>query len=99
MARFDVYRWNDRGSYLLDIQTDLLDRLNTRVVVPLLPREEAPQPAKRLNPCFTIDDSEVVMVTQFMAAVPRTALNAHVANLAGYHDEIVSAVDFLMQGF
>ncbi|CAA6816935.1 MAG: Unknown protein [uncultured Thiotrichaceae bacterium] len=40
MAQFDVYRNNNPASqehipYLLDVQSDLLDVLNTRVIVPL----------------------------------------------------------------
>ena len=41
---------------------------NTRVVVPLLPLEDAPKPAATLNPLFDIDGVEHVMVTQYMAA-------------------------------
>lgn len=42
MARFDVFRARDDGTYLLDVQATLLDRLETRVVVPLLPIDRAP---------------------------------------------------------
>ena len=61
MARFDTYRFAD--GYLLDVQADLLDGLNTRMAVPLMPLETAPKPAERLNPLFTIEGSEYVMVT------------------------------------
>ena len=37
MAKYDVYPNPEGAGYLLDTQTDLLDGLNTRVVVPLLP--------------------------------------------------------------
>ena len=49
MARFDLYH-NPDGGYLLDVQTDLLNHLNTRMVVPLLPMQTAPKPAATLNP-------------------------------------------------
>ena len=42
----------DGPGYLMDVQADMLNRLNTRVVVPLLPLSEAPKPAKVLNPQF-----------------------------------------------
>jgi toxin CcdB len=35
MARYDLYRNEREGIYLLDVQADLLDHLNTRVIVPL----------------------------------------------------------------
>lgn len=45
MARFDIYENPACPGYLLDVQADLLDGLNTRMVVPLLPMEAAPRPA------------------------------------------------------
>lgn len=45
MARFDVYKTNQAG-YLLDVQTDLLAGLNTKVVVPFyLPITHQSQPS------------------------------------------------------
>ncbi len=99
MARFDVYQNPDGGGLLLDIQADLLSHLNTRIVVPLLPAKQSPKPAKTLNPCFSLHDEPLVMNTQFMAAVPVNILRKPVASLAHHRDEIVAAVDFLMQGF
>lgn len=99
MARFDVYK-NPAGSgCLLDIQAELLSHLNSRVVVPLLPLSVAPKPAKILNPCFEITGESLVMTTQFMAAVPVNILRDQITSLQTHRDEIVAAVDFLMQGF
>ncbi|WP_207456961.1 CcdB family protein [Azospirillum sp. SYSU D00513] len=99
MARFDVYRNADGPGYLLDLQADFLESLNTRVVAPLLPPSNAPVPAKTLNPRFRVGDDEVIMVIQYLAAVPTSSLGQPIANLARHHDEIVDAVDLLMQGF
>ena len=99
MARFDVYRNPAGEGCLLDIQADLLSHLNTRVVVPLLPLSNAPQPARTLNPCFEIADQTLVMSTQFMAAVPVNILKNPLASLSGQRDAIVAAIDLLMQGF
>ena len=97
MSKFDVYRTED--GYLLDIQANFLSHLGTRVVVPLLPTRTTPPPVKGLNPIFRVEEEEVVMATQLMAAVPRSILKTRVAILSSQHDEIVSAIDFLMQGF
>ena len=70
MARFDIFENEGGSGYLLDIQSDILSGLNTRVVVPLLPKSSAPSPAQRLNPVFSIEGQALVMATQFMAAVP-----------------------------
>ncbi len=85
--------------YVMDLQANFLGQLNTRLVVPLLIAKNAPQPAVRLNPSFRVGDDEVVMMTQFMAAVPRISLGTFTGNLSDHRDEIVNAVDFLMQGF
>ncbi|WP_170416061.1 CcdB family protein [Ruegeria atlantica] len=99
MPKYDVFPNPSGAGFLLDVQTDLLSDLNTRVVVPLLPKSRAPKPAARLNPVFNIDGEPVVMVTQFMAAVPVGILKSQVSNLGDDFDRITVAVDMLMQGF
>ena len=97
MARFSVHL-NPNGGYLLDVQADLMRHLNTRVVVPLMPLDQAPKPATRLNPLFMIDGVEHSMVTQFMAAVPAADLGRIVMDVADRRDDIVNALDLLLQG-
>ncbi|MGF6178205.1 CcdB family protein [Ensifer sp. 4252] len=98
MPHYDVYG-NPGGGLVLDVQADVLDELKTRVVVPLLPVEAAPQPAKRLNPVFEISGVRYALVTQFLAAVPVSALSEPIANLSERHDEIVAALDMVFHGF
>jgi toxin CcdB len=99
MTRFVVYTNPEGEGYLLDVQADLLDHLNTRVVVPLLPIAAAPAPANTLNPVFQIEGEKVVMVTQFMAAIPAPILKLPVHNLADSRNDITAALDLLFQGF
>ena len=99
MARFDVYKMATARGFLLDVQTDLLSGLNTRVVVPLLPLTDAPIPAQRLNPVLEIENLEVLMATQFLAAVPESELKEVVGNLEGPQNEITVALDMLFTGF
>jgi toxin CcdB len=98
MARFSVYPDADSGGYLLDVQADIMRHLNTRVVIPLMPLGKAPKPATRLNPLFVIDDIEHSMVTQYMAAVPTSILKRETLNVADRRDDIVNAIDLLLQG-
>jgi toxin CcdB len=103
MAQFDVHRNINPGSrdwapYLLDVQNDLLDPLATRVVVPLIKMEEMDKPARRLNPRFAIEDTELVMSTAELAGVPVRALGEKVASLAERRDEIMAALDMLFTG-
>ncbi len=97
MARFDLYP-ADLG-YLLDVQADLLDNLNTRVVVPVMPFAKAPRPASILNPVFDIHEEPHVMVTQFLSAVPLHVLGKPSGSLLTRSDQITRALDFLYQGF
>ena len=99
MARFDIFQNENGVGYLLDIQSDLLSSLNTRVVVPLLPKSFAPFPAQRLNPVFILDDQALVMATQYMAAVPERELRTNVGRLVEHQDEISAALDMLFLGF
>ncbi len=99
MARYDVFDNPDGEGWLLDVQTDLLDGLNTRVVVPLLPQNSAPAVAKRLNPVFDIEGEAAVMATQFLAAVPQKILKNRRTNLADCHNDIIAALDMVIHGF
>lgn len=99
MSRFDIFENKNGAGYLLDVQSDLLSGLNTRVVVPLLPKSSAPFPAQRLNPVFSINGLEVVMATQYMAAVPESELLFCSGSLAEQQDDIAAALDMLLLGF
>lgn len=99
MARFDVYARSNGPGYLLDCQADLLSDLNTRLVVPLLPENDAPRPAARLNPVFHIEGARYVMVTQFAAAVPVRALGSRVGSLVAEDMKITNAIDMLLSGY
>ncbi|MFW3613169.1 CcdB family protein [Billgrantia antri] len=99
MARFDIFGNENGAGYLLDVQSDLLSGLNTRVVVPLLPKSSAPYPAQRLNPIFSIEGQELVMATQYMAAIPEHELRSCVGSLAAQQDEVSAALDMLFLGF
>ena len=99
MAKFDVHARHGGPGYLLDCQADLLCDLNTRFVVPLLPEEEAPRPAGRLNPVFEVQGQRVIMVTQFASAVLARDLGDHISSLIGEQDAIGNALDMLICGF
>ncbi|GAB4272370.1 MULTISPECIES: CcdB family protein [Deferrisoma] len=103
MAQFDIYRNPDEATrgeipFLLDIQSDLLDPLATRVVVPLVAAEAMPKPARHLNPVFEVEGRRVVMSTAELAGVLRSRLGERVGSLAHHREEILRAVDFLLSG-
>ena len=98
MARFDVYPGARGKGYLLDCQADVLDHLETRVVVPLMPAAGLPA-ATRLNPVFDVQGNRVVMSTQLVFAIPVQHLQSSVASLAADHIGITNALDMLLTGY
>jgi toxin CcdB len=98
MAQFDVHRLEADFDLVVDCQADLLQHLNTRLVVPLILRERAPSPADRLNPVFMLGGREHVMVTQFAASVPCRELGEVLVSLRDRAFEIVGALDVLVSG-
>jgi toxin CcdB len=100
LARFDVYVDPlNSNQYLLDVQSNLLSGMETRVVVPLVSAELFSVSAQRLNPVFTIQQTEFVMVTQFLSGVRIELLKSPITNLIDYADSITAALDMLFQGF
>jgi toxin CcdB len=97
MARFDLYR--TASGFAVDVQTDLLYQLNTRLLVPLVPLASAPMPAGRLNPVLEIDGELYSLQPQLMAAVPDRELRRPVDNLLRHYDRIVAAIDMIFNGF
>jgi toxin CcdB len=101
MAQFDVYKnpnphTNKEIPYLLDIQHDILQSLNTRVVVPLIINMT---PAKHLNPIFTIEETNVVMSSAELAAILESDLGEYICSLKEYRTDIINSIDFLISGF
>lgn len=102
MAQFDFHEYdgpNRSVAYLLDVQSDLLRGLASRVVVPLVRRDVFGLPMKRLNPVFSINDIDHVMATSEIAGVPLAALGRQVGSLSPHHHEVKSAIDFLQDGY
>lgn len=104
MAQFDVYENRSPETkksipYLLDVQTDLLANLTTRVVVPLITVSAMGKAAKHLNPQFKIKRTSVIMSTAEVAGVNLHVLGEKVGSLKERRNEIIAALDFLFTGF
>ena len=103
MAQFDVHRnpnpeTNGEVPYLVNLQSELLDPLATRVVAPLVKQSSMPKPARILNPVFEVHGERVVMSTAELAGVTVDAVGEVVGSLGGQRDEIIRAIDFLLSG-
>ncbi len=104
MTQFTVYRnpnpeTKDTYPYLLDIQSDLISDLSTRVVVPLAPATAMKDTAiKLLMPILDIEGKLHVMVTPQLAGISKKQLGALVADLSSERDAIIAALDLLITG-
>ena len=105
MARFDVYA--NPGShatttpYLLDVQSDLLSDLDSRMVIPLrridrFPKVKLPT---RLTPVLQINAQDYLLETPKMGAIPQRLLKAPVSTLQSEQARITGAMDFLFNGY
>ena len=99
MARFQLFDNPDGEGYLLDVQSDLLDVVRTRVVVPLVSAERVPRAVPRLHPVFRVQGDELVMATHLIATVPIEILDRPQGDLATHRDTITAALDMLFSGF
>jgi toxin CcdB len=104
MAQLDVYEnpnpaTQEEIPYLLDVQTSLLEGLVSRVVVPLVKASAMGKAAQRLNPRFTVGQTEVIMSTAEVAGIPTRLLGQKVDSLADRRGEIIAALDFLFSGY
>jgi toxin CcdB len=102
MAQFDVYRnlresTKEAAPYLIDLQSDLLGELATRVVAPLM-REGVFAAATRLHPTFAIEGVRVVLAVERLAAIDRRELRERVLSLDDRRFDIIAATDVLITG-
>jgi toxin CcdB len=104
MARFDVYRHPDaalrkRTPYLVDLQNNYINGLDTRVVAPLRLAKLFGPPMRDLNPAFEIDGVPVILDSAALAAIPASELRAPVASLQAQGTHIISALDALFGSY
>ena len=104
MAQWDVYtnpstRLRDDIPYLVDLQSDLLSGLDTRLVAPLAVTKVASSALpRRLSPAFTVEGRAVVLLPQESGAIQSRFLNRKVATLRAHAHEIVDALDAVVSG-
>ena len=102
MAQFDVFRLGREFapfSYCIEIQSNFLHGLPSRVMIPLLPLERSSPPIPRLNPVVNVDDRPYVALVELLESIPAKALKKSVGTAADKRTEFISALDFLITGF
>ena len=105
MAQFSVYRnKNPRTKatfpFLVDVQSDLLEPLGTRVVVPLTKAPGlAKKPVSHLAPEISFSGDRYLLMTSQLAGVTLSDLGPVAGTLVEERQAILAAVDFLLTGF
>jgi toxin CcdB len=105
MGQFAVHRnRNPRTKaafpLLVDIQTDLLENLQTRVVIPLARAATLTRrPMSNLTPVMRFEGVEFVLLTPQLAGIAAKELGTAAGDLANERQRILAAIDFLLLGF
>ena len=104
MARYDVYAHPDAAlrkvtPFLLDVQNEYIDSLDTRVVIPMRAAALYRHPIRDLNPVFDVSGKSVVLDTAALAAFPARELKKRVAGLQDQSEYIVAAIDCLFGAY
>lgn len=102
MAQFDVFKTTIPDvPYVVDIQSDFLEPIATRVVIPLKPTTSplGQAPLSRLTPALTINGQSYFLDTPRLSAVLASDLKHHVVSLAASRQTILDALDFLTHGY
>ena len=104
MPRFSVHRNANAATraafpFLLDVQSDLMADLATRVVVPLcLASAMKGKLVRTLMPTFAIEGKQYAMITPELSGTPAKQLGTKVSDLSSRRGEIVAALDLLFTG-
>ena len=104
MAQFDVYanpsaRQRPAVPYLVVMQSDLLDHLPTRLVMPLVSeRFNATVLPSRLSPSFRVAGETLYLWPQQAASIPARALVKPVESLKADPSRLIDALDAVISG-
>lgn len=105
MAQLAVYRNKNARTkttfpFLVDIQSNLLDELQTRAVIPLSKDPSlVRKPMTKLFPKVELEGEPYWVITTMIAGISRGDLGAHAGSLEKERSAILGAVDFLLSGF
>ncbi len=104
MAQYDVYVNPQRNSrefvpYVMDVQSNLIDSLSTRLVMPLsrVGASQRQLPAN-LCPVMQVDRERLIMLPHLAAPVAASVLKSPVLNLQAQASDIVAAIDAVISG-
>jgi toxin CcdB len=107
VEQFGLYANQDKDTnraypYFVDVQSELLAGLKSRVVIPIIALEKSKSASsiypQHLCPEVEIQRKKYVLMTHQMTSVPIQMLKGGEGSLSRYRNEIVAAIDFLVTG-
>ena len=104
MALFDVYPNPSKATkkaypYLLDIQSETISDIATRIVLPLGKlRSFEDKNMKHLTPVIEYNSEKLLILTPQISSVPAKILKTPIGSLAHNRNEIIAALDFAITG-
>jgi toxin CcdB len=105
MSQYSIYKnCNDNSKkiypYLLDVQSSLLNSLETRLVIPLARKDTFEKGIiQNINPIVLVDKIEYIVLTQQMASIHNKSIGKKIDNANINRQDILAAIDFLITGF
>jgi toxin CcdB len=85
--------------FVVDIQSDLLGSLATRMVVPLVITQlKSSDVPRSLCPVFQVQGLQLMLLPFEAAPLPKNLLKTDVQSLKRFASEIVAAMDAVMSG-
>ena len=102
--QYDVYvnpspRMRDEYPYVVDMQSDLLSALATRMVAPLAVTEVASTNLPtRLCPVFVVKGQKLILLPHEAAPLDKRLLKTRVVSLRDRAHDMVAAADAVMSG-
>ncbi|EBI9931024.1 plasmid maintenance protein CcdB [Salmonella enterica] len=101
--QFDVYRnpsakTNKLWPFYLIIQNDYFDDLTTRLVVPLVSKNDLNLNKKRITPTVEVESREYYIFTPAITFLDSKKIvqKDFICNVSAYRNDIVSAIDAII---
>lgn len=104
MAQFDVYTnpmvdQRSRIPYWLDLQSDHIAQLGSRVIIPLRTLSSMGPRIDGLQPLVTVGKQELCADVPSIASFPARLLKNPHSSIATQRHDLIAALDYLISGF
>jgi toxin CcdB len=104
MAQFDVYlnpmaEQRSRIPYWLDLQSDHIAQLGSRVIIPLRTLSSVGSRIDGLQPLVTVGEQQLCADVPSVASFPARLLKTPHTSIAEQRHDLIAALDYLISGF